>query len=344
MFECVCGLRDFEGQGCILADDMVSGRGREAGSGRGSGNQRPGRQAGSIWPCSYPDRIHCLQRGHGFGWCIGRAGRQAAAVSFQRRGVKWGGRGVVSAALPPALFPCILPLLLCPSAPALSPLPTPQQQQQRQPLLLPQGLGKTLQGITLLWTLLSNGHPLLGGEPVARRHVWKEEGGGDRCSAGAPPLPPVLLITGWLPSGVCTCRCSPLLPASCCQCCGAGRQHPLGPLLCLPVCRPLPCLCPACLSYFNLLGVHLHTHRELIEILTGLPLFPRRVIIVCPTSLVSNWDSECIKWLKGRVRTLPLCESSRDDVISSVEDFLHPRNQYQVAAAAAAAASSPFVV
>jgi hypothetical protein len=32
--------------------------------------------------------------------------------------------------------------------------------------------GKTLQGISLLWTLLSaKGHPLLGGEPIARRVV-----------------------------------------------------------------------------------------------------------------------------------------------------------------------------
>jgi hypothetical protein len=28
----------------------------------------------------------------------------------------------------------------------------------------------------------------------------------------------------------------------------------------------------------------------------------QRAIIVCPTSLVSNWDSECAKWLKGRCR------------------------------------------
>jgi hypothetical protein len=32
--------------------------------------------------------------------------------------------------------------------------------------------GKTLQGITLLWTLLSaRGHPLLGGEPIAKRVI-----------------------------------------------------------------------------------------------------------------------------------------------------------------------------
>lgn len=32
------------------------------------------------------------------------------------------------------------------------------------------------------------------------------------------------------------------------------------------------------------------------ESLGGVPL-AHRIIIVCPTSLVSNWDSECIKWL-----------------------------------------------
>lgn len=34
--------------------------------------------------------------------------------------------------------------------------------------------------------------------------------------------------------------------------------------------------------------------------------------------------------LQGRVRTLALSESSRDDVISSVKDFLHPKAYYQV--------------
>lgn len=33
------------------------------------------------------------------------------------------------------------------------------------------GLGKTLQGITLLWTLLNNGHEELGGMPMARRVI-----------------------------------------------------------------------------------------------------------------------------------------------------------------------------
>lgn len=52
-----------------------------------------------------------------------------------------------------------------------------------------------------------------------------------------------------------------------------------------------------------------------------------------PTPLLppcSNWDSECAKWLKGRVRTLPLCESSRDEAVASISQFLSPRNPYQV--------------
>jgi hypothetical protein len=44
----------------------------------------------------------------------------------------------------------------------------------------------------------------------------------------------------------------------------------------------------------------------------------------------SNWDSECGKWLKGRVRTLPLCESGRDEAAAAISQFLSPRNPYQV--------------
>jgi DNA repair and recombination protein RAD54 and RAD54-like protein len=31
------------------------------------------------------------------------------------------------------------------------------------------GLGKTLQGVALMWTLLKNGHEVLGGSPVCKR-------------------------------------------------------------------------------------------------------------------------------------------------------------------------------
>ncbi|WIA32931.1 hypothetical protein OEZ86_006099 [Tetradesmus obliquus] len=61
--------------------------------------------------------------------------------------------------------------------------------------------------------------------------------------------------------------------------------------------------------------------------LGGKPI-AKRAIIVCPTSLVSNWDSECTKWLKGRCRTLALCESSRDDVIDAITRFVAPHSSY----------------
>ena len=35
------------------------------------------------------------------------------------------------------------------------------------------------------------------------------------------------------------------------------------------------------------------------EALGGKPM-AKRIVICCPTSLVNNWDSECIKWLKVR--------------------------------------------
>ena len=34
--------------------------------------------------------------------------------------------------------------------------------------------------------------------------------------------------------------------------------------------------------------------------------------------------------MQGRVRTQPLSESCREDVISSIRDFLAPANMYQV--------------
>ncbi|GIL43573.1 hypothetical protein Vafri_1202 [Volvox africanus] len=63
--------------------------------------------------------------------------------------------------------------------------------------------------------------------------------------------------------------------------------------------------------------------------LGGCPI-ARRAIIVCPTSLVSNWDNECTKWLQGRLKTLAMCESSREDVVANIGMFLHPSNVYKV--------------
>jgi SNF2 family DNA or RNA helicase len=41
---------------------------------------------------------------------------------------------------------------------------------------------------------------------------------------------------------------------------------------------------------------------------TGMEMEPtiKRAIVVCPTSLVKNWDDEIIKWLHGKVKTIAL--------------------------------------
>ncbi|KAI3525411.1 hypothetical protein L1887_04185 [Cichorium endivia] len=56
----------------------------------------------------------------------------------------------------------------------------------------------------------------------------------------------------------------------------------------------------------------------------------KKGIIVTPTSLVSNWEAEIKKWVGERIKLVALCESSRDDVISSIDDFRSPRSQLQV--------------
>ncbi|KAJ7514819.1 hypothetical protein O6H91_23G060700 [Diphasiastrum complanatum] len=61
----------------------------------------------------------------------------------------------------------------------------------------------------------------------------------------------------------------------------------------------------------------------------GSPL-AKRVIIVTPTSLVSNWESEIKKWLGGRVNLIAICESTRAEVISDITSFLAPRTSFQV--------------
>ncbi|KAL7581624.1 hypothetical protein ACA910_022177 [Epithemia clementina (nom. ined.)] len=49
----------------------------------------------------------------------------------------------------------------------------------------------------------------------------------------------------------------------------------------------------------------------------------KRVIIVCPCSLVKNWDNEFTKWLgKGTVRTLALAEADRKTVEKDIDTFV----------------------
>lgn len=48
----------------------------------------------------------------------------------------------------------------------------------------------------------------------------------------------------------------------------------------------------------------------------------KRAIVVCPTSLVKNWDDEIIKWLHGRIKTVALFEANRDAVIKGISMFI----------------------
>ncbi|KAG1342244.1 hypothetical protein COCNU_05G004730 [Cocos nucifera] len=61
----------------------------------------------------------------------------------------------------------------------------------------------------------------------------------------------------------------------------------------------------------------------------GMPMV-KRAMVVTPTSLVSNWESEINKWVGGKVQLLALCESTRADVLSGIESFLKPCSPFQV--------------
>lgn len=56
----------------------------------------------------------------------------------------------------------------------------------------------------------------------------------------------------------------------------------------------------------------------------------KRALIVTPTSLVSNWESEINKWVGGRLKIIALCESTRADVVSGIDSFLRPLSPFQV--------------
>ncbi|KAG6972929.1 hypothetical protein JG687_00001181 [Phytophthora cactorum] len=59
-------------------------------------------------------------------------------------------------------------------------------------------------------------------------------------------------------------------------------------------------------------------------LMTGMDMKPtvNRAIVVCPTSLVKNWDDEIIKWLHGRVKTVALFEAKRETVIKGINQFI----------------------
>uniref|UniRef100_M4BTC1 Uncharacterized protein n=1 Tax=Hyaloperonospora arabidopsidis (strain Emoy2) TaxID=559515 RepID=M4BTC1_HYAAE len=57
---------------------------------------------------------------------------------------------------------------------------------------------------------------------------------------------------------------------------------------------------------------------------TGMDIQPTlsRAIVVCPTSLVKNWDDEIVKWLHGRLKTVALYEAKRETVIEGISQFI----------------------
>ncbi|RDY04883.1 Protein CHROMATIN REMODELING 25, partial [Mucuna pruriens] len=56
----------------------------------------------------------------------------------------------------------------------------------------------------------------------------------------------------------------------------------------------------------------------------------RKAIIVTPTSLVSNWEAEIRKWVGERIHLVALCESTRQDVVSGIDNFTSPQSNLQV--------------
>ncbi|XP_020681684.1 DNA repair and recombination protein RAD54 isoform X1 [Dendrobium catenatum] len=56
----------------------------------------------------------------------------------------------------------------------------------------------------------------------------------------------------------------------------------------------------------------------------------RKALIVTPTSLVSNWESEIDKWIGRKIQLISLCETSRADVLSGIDSFLRPSSTMQV--------------
>ena len=61
--------------------------------------------------------------------------------------------------------------------------------------------------------------------------------------------------------------------------------------------------------------------------LLGKKPLARRAVICCPTSLVGNWEAEARKFLRGRLRVLALCESSRDEATTALSRFLSPQGE-----------------
>ncbi|GAB5353445.1 hypothetical protein AAMO2058_000037000 [Amorphochlora amoebiformis] len=49
-----------------------------------------------------------------------------------------------------------------------------------------------------------------------------------------------------------------------------------------------------------------------------------RAVVVCPTSLVGNWQNELGKWLKGKIQCIAVTQSGPAKVEAAISDFLSP--------------------
>ncbi|KAM3722210.1 DNA repair and recombination protein RAD54-like [Dirofilaria immitis] len=47
-----------------------------------------------------------------------------------------------------------------------------------------------------------------------------------------------------------------------------------------------------------------------------------KAVIVCPSSLVKNWDKEIRKWLGGRINALPVDSGGKDEIDRNLENFM----------------------
>jgi hypothetical protein len=156
------------------------------------------------------------------------------------------------------------------------------------------GLGKTLQVIALLWTLLRQG-PAVGGVCVGG--CWEgSERGTDRTEAWKEARGNVCLLGSW-------CWCDVWVG----QGVGVGREDEprrderesrqgrcwggdQGPCCCCYCCPEQPC------------------HAALCVLLQGPPLV-RKAIVVTPSSLTNNWGKEVTKWLGSeRLRAMVLTQ------------------------------------
>ncbi|CEF66160.1 DNA repair and recombination protein RAD54-like [Strongyloides ratti] len=59
----------------------------------------------------------------------------------------------------------------------------------------------------------------------------------------------------------------------------------------------------------------------------GKPTF-NKAVIVCPSSLVKNWDNEITKWLKGRINPMPIDSGKREEIRMNLTRFMSERSLY----------------